>query len=63
MRAGSAEPLEEADGIVGRVYLERGQLDSVLARRGGGGGPRNVMILRADRSIVVRPFRELRRPH
>lgn len=35
---------------------------SVLARWGPGGGPRNVLIRRADGSKVVRPFRGLRVP-
>jgi acetyl esterase len=44
----------------GRAYLERGQL--VTVERGWRGkGPRNVLILRADGSRVVRPFRGLRR--
>ncbi|MEP6910956.1 MAG: hypothetical protein ABI896_11070 [Actinomycetota bacterium] len=45
-----------------RTYLERGKPVVVLARWGPGGGPRNVLIRRADGSRVVRPFRGLRRP-
>ena len=59
-KAGAARP--SGSGLVGRVYLERGQPVTVLARWGDGGGPRNVLILRDDGSRVVRPFRGLRRP-
>jgi acetyl esterase len=48
--------------VVGRTYLERGHPVVVLARWGPGGGPRNVLIERADGSRVVRPFRGLRLP-
>ena len=44
----------------GRVYLERGEPVTVLARWGGA-GPRNVLIERAGGALVVRPFRGLRR--
>jgi acetyl esterase len=47
--------------MVGRVYLERGERVTVLARWGGD-GPRNVLVERADGTRVVRPFRGLRRP-
>lgn len=47
--------------IVGRTYLERGQAVTVLVQWGRGGGPRNVAVRRADGSVVVRPFRGLRR--
>jgi acetyl esterase len=47
--------------VIGRVYLERGQPVTVLIRWGKGGGPRNVLIERADGTRVVRPFRGLRR--
>ena len=50
------------NGIVGRVYLERGLPVTVLIQWGPGGGPRNVLILRPDGQKVVRPFRGLRRP-
>jgi hypothetical protein len=50
-----------ADRITGTTYLERGKPVTVLARRGPGGGPRNVLIERADGSKAVRPFRGLRR--
>jgi acetyl esterase len=48
--------------IVGRVYLERGVPVTVRIQWGPGGGPRNVLIERPDGSLVVRPFRGLRRP-
>ena len=47
--------------IVGRHYLERGKLVTVLCGWGPGGGPRNVWIRRADGTEVVRPFRGLRK--
>lgn len=47
--------------MIGRTYLERGQPVIVLIRWNGK-GPRNVAIRRADGSIVVRPFRGLRKP-
>ena len=47
--------------MIGRVFLERGQPVTVLIRWGPGGGPRNVLIQRADGTRVVRPFRGLRR--
>jgi hypothetical protein len=49
-------------GIVGRVYLERGEPVTVLVQWGPGGGPRNVLIERRDGTKVVRPFRGLRVP-
>jgi len=49
-------------GIVGRVYLERGAPVTVRIQWGPAGGPRNVLVERADGSLVVRPFRGLRRP-
>lgn len=48
--------------MIGRTYLERGEPVVVLVRWGPGGGPRNVLIRREDGSLVVRPFRGLRRP-
>ena len=48
--------------MIGRTYLERGRPVVVLTRWGKGGGPRNVLIRRADGERVVRPFRGLRRP-
>lgn len=48
--------------VAGRHYLERGKPVQVLIGWGPGGGPRNVLIRRADGSEVVRPFRGLRRP-
>jgi hypothetical protein len=51
------------DLITGRAYLEHGQPVRVITRwRPGSGGPRNVLVERADGSRVVRPFRGLRRP-
>jgi acetyl esterase len=62
---------------MGQTYLERGQPVAVLirwdTRRPSGAsviwhrpprrnGPRNVLIERGDGSLVVRPFRGLRRP-
>jgi acetyl esterase len=46
--------------MIGRMYLERGQPVTVLARWNGK-GPRNVLIRRADTTLVVRPFRGLRK--
>ena len=46
--------------MVGRRYLERDEAVTVRARWSGG-GPRNVLIERADGTRVVRPFRGLRR--
>ncbi|MGW4638033.1 hypothetical protein ACWEN6_05880 [Sphaerisporangium sp. NPDC004334] len=48
--------------MIGGTYLERGKPVVVLLRWGPGGGPRNVLIQRADGTKVVRPFRGLRRP-
>ena len=42
--------------MVGRVYLERGERVTLVARWGGA-GPRNVLIERAEGARVVRPFR------
>jgi hypothetical protein len=47
--------------VIGRVYLARGAPVLVVARWGVGGGPRNVLLQRADGSRVVRPFRGLRK--
>jgi hypothetical protein len=47
--------------MIGRVYLERGSPVTVVYRWGPGGGPKNVLIRRADGTLVVRPFRGLRR--
>lgn len=50
-------------GMIGRTYLERGQPVEVLVRWAPGAGViRNVLIRRHDGSLVVRPFRGLRRP-
>jgi len=47
--------------MIGRTYFERGQPVVVLARWRAGGGPRNVLIRRADGTLIVRPFRGLRK--
>lgn len=47
--------------MIGWTYLERGRPVTVLVRWGPGGGPRNVLVRRADGELVVRPFRGLRR--
>jgi acetyl esterase len=46
--------------ITGRTYLERGK-PVVVITQWKGKGPRNVAIRRQDGTIVVRPFRGLRR--
>lgn len=46
--------------IVNRVYLERGA-PVVIVTQWNGKGPRNVAIRREDGSVVVRPFRGLRK--
>jgi acetyl esterase len=48
--------------IEGRTYLERGEPVTVVIQWGRGGGPRNVLIERADGAQTVRPFRGLRKP-
>lgn len=54
--------------MIGQTYLERGQPVTVLVQWGlkslgqSYGGPRNVLIRRADGSKVCRPFRGLRKP-
>jgi hypothetical protein len=47
--------------MVGRTYLERGRPVVLVHRWGPGGGPRNVLVRRADGTLVVRSFRGLRR--
>lgn len=48
--------------MIGRTYLERGAPVTVIRRANcKTGGPRNVLVRRADGSLVVRPFRGLRR--
>jgi acetyl esterase len=47
--------------VIGKTYYERGCPVVVLIRWGRGGGPRNVLIRRADGQLVVRPFRGLRK--
>ncbi len=48
--------------MIGRTYLEKGRPVVVLIQWGPGGGPHNVLIRRADGTLVVRPFRGLRKP-
>lgn len=48
--------------MIGRIYLERGRPVVVLVRWAGTGCPRNVLIRRENGTLVVRPFRGLRRP-
>jgi hypothetical protein len=56
--------------IVGKTYLEKGQPVIVrvqwrftaMVNGKKDGGPRNVLIERADGTRVVRPFRGLRKP-
>lgn len=48
--------------MIGRVYVERGRRVICVARWGVGGGPRNVLVRRDGGSLVVRPFRGLRKP-
>lgn len=47
-------------GITGKTYLERGKPVTVITQWNGK-GPRNVAIRREDGSVVVRPFRGLRK--
>ena len=47
--------------MIGKIYLERGAPVVVLVRWGQGGGPRNVLVRRKDGTLVVRPFRGLRK--
>jgi hypothetical protein len=59
----------DRDVIAGRTYLEHGKLVVVLIQWGlksrgeSHGGPRNVLVERADGTRVVRPFRGLRLPN
>lgn len=58
--------------MIGRTYLERAIASDgkyrlppspvVVLARWGHGGPRNVLIRRADGTLTIRPFRGLRRP-
>jgi hypothetical protein len=48
--------------LAGRTYLERGVPVTVVTSWGPGGGPRNVTIRRPDGTLVIRPFRGLRKP-
>lgn len=60
--AGCGPRTRNQEVMIGRTYLHRGRPVTVLVRWGPGGGPRNVMIRREDGTVVVRPFRGLRRP-
>lgn len=53
--------MSRAVTILGKTYVERGRPVVVLLGWDGG-GPRNVLIRRADGTEVVRPFRGLRKP-
>ena len=55
-----AEGERDRGAAAGRSYLERGDAVTVLVGWRGK-GPRNVLIQRADGSLVVRHFRGLRR--
>ena len=48
--------------MIGRTYIERGNPVTIVCRWGPGGGPRNVAVRRADGTVVVLPFRGLRKP-
>ena len=49
--------------MIGRTYLEHGRPVVVLLRGSWRAGtPRNVLVRRDDGTLVVRPFRGLRRP-
>jgi len=53
-------PMPDRGATAGRSYLERGRpVTVVIAWRGN--GPRNVLVQREDGTLVVRPFRGLRR--
>ena len=47
--------------LAGRTYFERGKPVTVLRSWGPGGGMRNVLVQRDDGTLVVRPFRGLRK--
>jgi hypothetical protein len=47
--------------MIGKTYLERGKPVVIVVRWGKGGGLRNVLIQREDGTMVVRPFRGLRK--
>ena len=55
-------PSGDRGACAGRTYAERGSLVTVERGWRGRGAPRNVLILRADGTRVVRPFRGLRVP-
>lgn len=64
-RKAAAAPLHEAQLLViGKTYLERGEPVICRARWTTGIGKviKNVLIERADGTLVVRPFRGLRLP-
>jgi hypothetical protein len=47
--------------MIGRTYLMRGERVTVIARWAGR-GPRNVLLRLDDGTLLVRPFRGLRKP-
>lgn len=48
--------------LIGQIYIEKGKRVMVLKKwRSGAKGPRNVLILRADGTRCIRPFRGLRK--
>ena len=55
------EPAPLYGNLAGRTYFERGKPVTVLRSWGPGGGIRNVLIQRGDGTLVVRPFRGLRK--
>ncbi len=54
------DSMTDRGACAGRTYLERG-VPVVVLVGWRGPGPRNVLIARADGTLVVRPFRGLRR--
>jgi hypothetical protein len=61
--AARPHPAPQQAAPAGRTYLEQGRpVVVVLAwATGRTGTPRNVLVRRADGTLVVRPFRGLRR--
>lgn len=47
--------------MIGRCYMLAGEPVVVLARWANPDAPRNVLLLRPDGTMTVRPFRGLRR--
>ncbi|GAC1513427.1 MAG: hypothetical protein NVS1B16_05610 [Pseudarthrobacter sp.] len=49
--------------VLDGLKLARGPVETVtVLAKWRHGGPRNVLLARADGSLVIRPFRGLRRP-